>query len=255
MNGKKNHPLLASLDEITSTRFKPRNSLRIQNKTVQNQIPIRFVEESEELGVNFQYDISKDLTAGMEHIFETTGGGIGVLDFDQDGRVDIYFAQGCDWRKRTFLSGKSDELYRNMGESGFNEISEDASIREFRFSQGVAAGDLNADGFDDLYICNLGENSCFINNGDGTFTESATILNNSTSAWSLSAGIADLNGDSLADLYVVNYLDSEEVANRVCKHESQPRACAPTMFKGSQDQLYISDGVGGFFEYNNISRH
>ncbi len=223
-----------------------------QNAELPQQTELDLIENAQQLGISFNYDIDKDINSGMEHIFETTGGGAGVVDFDSDGLMDLYLAQACDW-KLPNDSSNSDALFRNLGGKAFEDISTSSGIQEFQFSQGVTVGDLNEDGMQDIYVCNLGENSCFINNGDGTFTESALALGVSSNVWSLSAAIADVNGDHLADLYVVNYLNRDEVAERSCKHEGQPRSCAPTMFSGEQDRLFLNDGHGAFIDITDES--
>ncbi len=207
---------------------------------------IQFEDVAATKGLIFQYDIGKDIDAGMEHIFETTGGGVAVIDFDLDTRPDVYFSQSCDWMKVPDPNAKSNQLFRNRVGEEFLPCTDVAGVSEFRFSQGVTAGDFDNDGFPDLYVCNLGENSCFRSNGDGTFTEVATTIGASSDLWSLSAAFADLNDDSFPDLYVVNYLNAAEVAARSCKHEGQPRSCAPTMFSGAEDRLFLNDGAGNF---------
>jgi tetratricopeptide (TPR) repeat protein len=205
---------------------------------------VHFDDIAPQAGIDFRYNIGRSISDGMEHIFETTGGGVGVVDLDNDGYPDLYFAQAGNWKESH--SDLPDQVYRNLGSGQFQDIAAPAGIQEHKFSQGVTVGDLNEDGWPDIYVCNLGHNSCFINNGDGTFTESAMQMGNSSDLWSLSAAIADLNGDQLPDLYVVNYLNSQEVAERSCKHEGQPRSCAPTMFSGAQDRLFLNSGDGHF---------
>lgn len=214
---------------------------------------IRFVDVADQVGLSFQYDVGKDVAAGMEHIFETTGGGVAVIDYDQDGYVDLHFAQGGRWDATDLAAEPSDEFFRNHGGQSFSQCTEQAGLVERRFSQGVTAGDINDDGFPDLFICNLGRNTLFINNGDGTFTDRSEQLGFTSEVWSLSAAIADVNGDTFADLYVVNYLDRNQVAERSCKHEGMPRSCAPTMFAGEQDRLLLGDGQGGFLDVTKSS--
>ena len=236
------------LEEIRKLRIisLPAAETPVSTQQTTAHAQVQFANDAQSQGIQFNYDIGKSIDAGLEHIFETTGGGVAVIDFDSDGWPDLYFPQACEWRNETGEGATSDQFYRNAGGVRFQDVTVKAGIEELKFSQGVTSGDLNEDGLPDLYVCNLGQNACYLNNGDGTFSEVAVELGISSPLWSLSAAIADLNGDNLSDVYVVNYLDRQEVADRSCKHEGQPRSCAPTMFNGAQDRLFLNDGQGGF---------
>ena len=238
-------PDLVKIEELASLLASPGQSPAVETASSEALPQIRFTDVGPASGLDFQYDVGKDLDAGMEHIFETTGGGVGVIDYDVDGHPDLYFAQSGKWQQPV-ADNPSDRFFRNHPSGHYVDVSALAGIHEVHYSQGVTAGDLNEDGFHDLYVCNLGRNSCFINNGDGTFTEQALDLGVSSEEWSLSAAIADLNDDRLPDVYLVNYLNRDEVAARSCKHEGQPRSCAPTMFQGAADCLFLNNGDGTF---------
>ncbi len=211
---------------------------------------IRFEDVAEELNLDFHYFNSMNAEVGLEHIFQTTGGGVAALDYDQDGRTDLYLGNGTVLPESSSTVNQLDDpqyhdvLFRNLGVSGFEELSHQASIVDLSYSQGVTAGDVNNDGFQDVYVCNIGQNRLFINNGDGTFSEeSQTCAGNE---WSMSCAIADLNHDSIPDIYAVNYLKMDEVFAKSCKKDGEPLTCAPTMFHAEQDRLYIGSGSGSF---------
>ena len=114
------------------------------------------------------------------------------------------------------------------------------------YSQGVAVGDYNADGFPDLYLGNIGPNRLYQNNGDGTFrdvTREAGVAGGNR--WTTSCAIVDLNGDAMPDIYAVHYAPLEEVLARHCG-ETRSAACSPTMFSGEQDRLFQNKGDGTF---------
>ena len=108
---------------------------------------------------------------GKSLMVETIGGGAGWLDYDGDGRWDLYLNQGGDPTADPDEHQPNDALFRNLGDGTFEDVTEPAGIREFGYSQGVAIGDYDNDGFDDIYVTNVGGNTLFHNQGDGTFRE------------------------------------------------------------------------------------
>ncbi|MEO2028350.1 MAG: FG-GAP-like repeat-containing protein [Fuerstiella sp.] len=213
----------------------------------ESSVQISFVDRAAETGLDFTYFNGSIQTRGMEHIFETTGGGMAALDYDGDLSPDLYLAQGAPLWKGDDQVTRKDCLFRNLRDS-FQNVSTLAGLGDERFSQGVTAGDYNNDGFDDIYVGNLGGNRLYRNNGDGTFSETTIEAGVGGDEWTTSSMLADLNGDSLPDLYVVNYLKREEVFDRRCKRDGQPLTCAPTMFPAEQDRVYLNSGNGTFEE-------
>lgn len=202
----------------------------------------KFRDVSLASGIHWNYQNGSDPEVLLGHILETTGGGVGVLDFDRDGRCDLYLAQGTQQFSRRALS---DVLYRRISETMFEECAPRAEISETSFSQGVCVGDYNNDGFPDVFLCNFGENRLFENLGDGTFQDVTRQTGVSGNQWSLSAAMTDLNGDSHPDLYVVNYLDARHVQQIECQYFGKT-ACPPTRFSGSVDQVLLNLGNGEF---------
>jgi tetratricopeptide (TPR) repeat protein len=200
----------------------------------------QFDDVAPAMGLDFQYYESPDPTTEGNRMFEFTGGGVGVLDYDMDGKADLYFTQGATWgvdvKQRKYL----DALYRSVNDQ-YERVDGLAGIVEPFYSQGVTIGDINNDGFQDIYVANFGPNQLFTNNGDGTFSdESATLPQNSE--WTTSCVMADLNGDGTPDLYDVNYLHGEGVDSNICKTTAGARACSPLAFKPTVDRLLLSDG-------------
>ena len=209
--------------------------------------PIRFEDQAADVGLDFQYFTGKSQASGHK-IYETMGAGVAVLDFDRDGWPDLYFPQG----KRSPGEGEegpSDVLYRNDRGQKYRSVRSLAGIHEVDYSQGVAVGDINQDGFPDLYIANLGRNRLYQNNGDGTFddiTEQAGIKEKS---WTVSCGIADLNGDGWPELFDVNYVKGQELLTRTCYDRKQrPVVCRPTIYDPSLDTVIVNLGDGHFKE-------
>ena len=207
---------------------------------------IRFVDEAQHSGLRFEYVSSGTAGTRGHYIFETTGGGVAALDFDGDGWIDLYFAQGGAWPVVAETAPR-DALFRNQLGVRFDEITNSSGIVETGYSQGVAAGDYDNDGFPDLYVANIGCNRLFHNNGDGTFadiTESAGLRDD---AWTVSCAMADLNGDGFPDLFDVNYVQGAEVFTTLCHNaRNEPLVCRPTVFEPALDRVAINLGNGMF---------
>tara|TARA_R110002095_G_scaffold207120_1_gene191758 strand:+ start:81883 stop:84888 length:3006 start_codon:yes stop_codon:yes gene_type:complete len=207
---------------------------------------ISFRDDAQASGLYFQY-FNGTQGPPSRRMFEFTGGGIGVLDFDMDGFSDIYFTQGRPWPLDTQGNEYSDRLFRNREATRFEDVTSSVGIHESGFGQGVAVGDFNSDGFPDLYVANIGANYLWMNNGDGTFADVTLVAGVGGSQWTTSCVLADLNSDGLSDIYAVNYLTAEDVFARVCKHpDGTPRACLPFHFEGETDRVWLNDGNGHF---------
>ncbi|HHK41245.1 MAG TPA: tetratricopeptide repeat protein, partial [Planctomycetaceae bacterium] len=206
----------------------------------------RFVEVTKEAGIDFQYFNGDDPTTEGRRMFEFTGGGVAVIDYDQDGWPDLYFTQGCDWPPDPKQTRYRDRLYRNLGNGRFLDVTEASGLGDRGFSQGAAVGDFDNDGWPDLLVANVGRNRLYHNNADGTFTEVAGAAGFHNDVWSTSAAIADLNLDSIPDIYQVNYLKGGRAFELICAREGKARSCSPTEFDAEQDQLFFGDGTGRF---------
>jgi tetratricopeptide (TPR) repeat protein len=212
-----------------------------------NPLPasVRFVDRAEEAGISFVAYNGDDPTTPEIRLLETTGCGVGVIDFDADGWPDLYFAQACPWPPDARLMSYQDRLFHNLGQGTFRDVTEQAGLGDTRFSQGVAVGDYNDDGFPDIFLANLGANRLYCNNGDGTFTdvfEGSPIAGDS---WTTSAAVADVNGDGYPDLYEVNYLSGDALSRR-CFDGQRPRTCPPSLFPAAADRLLLNRGDGRF---------
>jgi tetratricopeptide (TPR) repeat protein len=244
---------IAKIDRITAENFRhDRWWQTLDERTVSISDGLHFVDEARTANIDFQYFESPDPETVGRRMFEFTGGGVAILDFDKDGAPDIYFTQGTNWPVGS-SEAWSDQLFRNIDHARFANATFDAKILETGFSQGVAAGDFDNDGFPDLYVANFGRNRLFQNNGDGTFTEAASATLSLESAWTTSCLIADLNGDQIADLYDVNYVEGPLVTSQICNTEAGPRVCTPQAFDVAQDSLLFGTGDGNFTRVGNAA--
>lgn len=210
------------------------------------QAPLSFRDDAASVGLRFRYFNG---TAGpaTRRMFEFTGGGIAVIDFDRDGSSDVIFTQGCPWPPGSPANTYGDVLFRNEIGLAFHDVTAQARIHEEGFGQGVTVGDFNSDGFSDLYVANIGTNVLWKNNGDGTFTNVTSESGLSSTEWTTSCVLADLSGDGLPDIYDVNYVTGKDVFDRVCQHQDgSPKICMPFDFDGQPDRLWLNNGQGGF---------
>lgn len=206
------------------------------------QSDLRFEDLTEAAGLSFTYDPAYDPATPGERMQETLGGGVAVCDFDGDGWPDLYFAQACAWPPNPAQRTRLDRLYRNEFGQRVQDVTEAAGLVEAGFSQGVCAGDVNSDGWPDLYVANIGPNALFLNQGDGTFLSAPVPEKLHPLLWTASCLLGDLNGDGLPELYDVNYVAGPDAYDRIC----EGHACSPLQFFPEHDRLLLNLGDGGF---------
>lgn len=205
---------------------------------------IQFIDEAISRGISVTYENGADETTPGARIFETTGGGVGVIDYDRDGWPDLYFTQGGDpglSRQGTSI----DRLFRNRADR-FDDVTLVTRLGDRDFSQGVSVGDFDNDGFPDLYVGNLGQNRLYKNQGDGTFVDITEAAGIAAAWWTTSCLIADLNGDSLPDLYDVNYATGDDLLTKICEKQGVTRSCSPRAFDAAPDAVWLNQGDGRF---------
>ncbi|HUQ71906.1 MAG TPA: FG-GAP-like repeat-containing protein, partial [Planctomycetaceae bacterium] len=209
---------------------------------------LSFRDEASASGLNFRYFNGSD-PPGEKRMFELTGGGIGVLDFDVDGFPDVFCTQGRAWPPTAHDGEHRDRFFWNRGGDHFEDVTDRAGFQEQGFGQGIAIGDYNADGFADVYVANIGANVLWRNDGDGTFTNATVDAGLQDDDWTTSCVLADLTGDGLPDLYDVNYLTDLDVFDRVCRHaDGSPKQCMPFDFHPQPDRFWQNAGDGRFVD-------
>lgn len=202
---------------------------------------IQLVDVHARVGLNFQYFNGQ---SREQYLLDSTGGGVGVVDYDADGRPDLFFPQGCvvpcDPGDRRY----SDRLYRQRGDGVCIDVTARAGLEEQQFGQGCAAGDLDNDGFDDLLVANYGTNVVYHNNGDGTFSDVTAATGIAGERWHSSLALADLDRDGLLDVYAATYVLDPL---KVCRdRQGAPVGCSPAVYDADDDRLYHNAGDGAF---------
>lgn len=202
--------------------------------------------ESDHAAVQFVYFNAHDESTQGARIQEQTGGGASVLDLDMDSYPDLYFVQGAQWTheapESTPTPQLADQIFRNRRGTRFENVTAVCGINELGFGQCAAVGDVNADGFPDLYIANIGQNQLYLNQGDGTYDGPMQLTESAAPMFTSSAVIADMNGDGTADIFDANYVTGRDVYHRICGG----RACSPSAFDGVLDLLHLADDEGSF---------
>jgi hypothetical protein len=194
-----------------------------------------------------------------KYLPETMGGGVALLDYDNDGRLDIFFVNGANIQDPMPPGGIPDKserkfwnrLYRQNPDGTFTDVTEKAGLTgmpQNRYGMGVAVGDFDNDGFEDIYVTGFGGNTLYHNNGNGTFSDVTARAGVEASGWSTSAGFLDYDKDGNLDLFVARYLEWSFADNRFCgEHKPGGRSyCHPNNYRGVTNVLYHNNGDGTF---------
>jgi len=217
-------------------------------------VPGNFVDITQQSHIDFLAQASH---TDKKYLIETMGSGVALFDYDNDGRLDIFFANGAPLSSPTpkgtipLKAGPKDwnRLYHQKPDGTFEDVTEKAGLQGIGYDMGVAVGDYDNDGYDDLYVTGLGGNHLYHNNGNGTFTDVTQISGTGGSGWSTSATWVDLDNDGLLDLVVLRYVkwDFDDIwcGEHTPGHRSY---CHPDVFEPITPLVYHNDGHGHFTE-------
>src|SRR5438270_5741481 len=212
---------------------------------------IRFENIASKAGVNF---ITRNSPTPNKNQIETMVAGVGLLDYDGDGWLDIYLVNGAAIPSLQKESPAYwNRLYHNNHDGTFTDVTEKAGVAGAGYGMGVAIGDFDNDGRPDIFLANVTANQLFHNNGDGTFTDvtkkagvGGAVLNGKK-MWAAGAGWFDYNNDGLLDLFVVNYCRWEVNKDPDCSIKKGVRAyCHPKYYAPLHNTLYRNNGDGTF---------
>jgi len=221
----------------------------------QARSPLTFTDISAQSGINFRHAASK---TSLKYLLETMGGGVAIFDYNNDGRMDLFFTNGAALKEpmaKEDLPDKSqakywNRLYQQKPDGTFTDVTEHAGLKGAGYSMGVAAADYDNDGYVDLFVSGYKADSLYRNNGDGTFSDVTSKLPNIPKGWSTSAGWFDYDRDGRLDLFIARYMEWDfESGSTFCGGPTAGlRAyCHPDNFKGAANVL-LHQRVDGSFE-------
>ena len=209
-----------------------------------------FTDQTAAAGIDFQH-VFGDLQ--KKYIVEAKGGGAGFFDYDADGDIDLYIVNGATLDTYRDKSGPGNALYRNLGDGTFDDVSTEARVDDAGWGNGCAVGDIDNDGFRDLYVTNYGDNVLYRNLGDGSFTDISATSGTPGNQYSTSAAFLDYDNDGDLDLYVAHYvvfdvddMPDDATQEKLCVFLGGVVYCGPGGMPGTRDVLYRNEGDNAF---------
>jgi hypothetical protein len=217
--------------------------------------PIIFEDTAKQAGLTVWHHQAG--TPEKRLILEAKGPGVCLLDYNNDGWLDIFLVNGSTYDA---LEGKATPphaaLFRNNHDGTFTDVANVAGVTNDRWGYGCAIGDYNNDGWPDIYVTNYGKNRLYRNNHDGTFTDTAEQAGVALDSWSAGATFGDYDGDGKLDLFVDGYINldlknaplsgSKAVGYAFCQYRGVQVMCGPRGLQGAHDHLYHNNGDGTF---------
>ena len=212
-----------------------------------------FEDVAAKAGIRFRHDACK---TSQKYLPESMGAGAAMLDYDNDGSLDLFFVNGAALRDPMPPGSKPDKsdprywnrLYKNNRDGTFTDVTVQAGLRGEGYGMGVAVGDFDNDGRPDIYVTNLDRNTLYHNNGDGTFTDVTAHAGVGGSGWSVSACFVDYDRDGRLDLIVTRYLDWDFSRNVYCgeKRPGYRAYCHPNEYQPVTHLVFHNNGDGTF---------
>jgi hypothetical protein len=206
---------------------------------------------TKEMGITFKHT---DGSSGRYYIVETVTAGLALFDYNNDGLIDIYFLNGAPLKGSKYVTVPKNALYRNEGNWKFTDVTEQAGVGDTGYGLGVAIGDYDNDGYQDIYVTNFGPNVLYHNNGNGTFTNvtrQAGVENGSRVG--AGADFLDMDKDGDLDLFVSSYIVWDYDKHVPITTSGYPVYHGPSVYKPERNAMYRNNGDGTFTDVSKES--
>jgi enediyne biosynthesis protein E4 len=217
--------------------------------------PVVFVDGTKAAGLSGWQHVMGAADKGL--IIDTNGSGVGLIDYDNDGWLDIYLLNGSTFNA---MDGKEtpphSALFHNNHDGTFTDVAAKAGVTNDRWGFGVTIADYDSDGWPDIFVSNWGKNRLYHNNHDGTFTDVAEKAGVTLGNWSAGAAFGDYDGDGRLDLFVTGYVHfdrdnlpyahTKAASNNTCEFRGVPVMCGPRGLESEPDHLFHNNGDGTF---------
>jgi enediyne biosynthesis protein E4 len=216
--------------------------------TARAQGGVKFTDVTAQTGITFKHISSPE----KRYIVESMSGGVALIDFDNDGYLDVYFVNSLTVDLLKSGGKTQSHLYRNKGDGTFVDVTEKARLGDVGWGMGAAVGDFDNDGLDDLFVTCVGPDKLYRNNGDGSFTDVTAKAGVSDPRWSAGASFVDYDRDGDLDLFVANYIEfdfnrlPEFGKDKTCQYKGIAVQCGPRGMPGVGDSLFRNNGDGTF---------
>ena len=216
-----------------------------------------FVDVAREAGLTAKTVYGGERT--NKYLLETTGCGVAMFDYDNDGWLDLFFVNGTTLEGFPRSQEPTSHLYRNRGDGTFEDVTARAGLALAGWGQGACAGDYDNDGYTDLYVTFWGQNRLFRNRRDGTFEDVTARAGLTTKArWGAGCAFVDVDRDGLLDVFAANYIDFDLKTAPVpesglCRYKGVPVACGPPGLTGGKNVLYRNTGRGTFTDVSDAT--
>src|SRR6266481_5655448 len=238
----------------------PLSVVPVDSRNTNAKLIAHFTDTAQKAGLTTPVIFGGENT--KEYIIETTGTGLAIFDYDNDGWPDIFVVNGATLDQLPSGKSPTSHLYHNNHDGTFTDVSAKAGLAHIGWGQGVCVGDYDNDGWEDLYVTYYGKNVLYHNNGDGTFTdvsEKAHVAGTGK-AWGTGCAFLDYNRDGKLDLMVANYVDYNSATalapgeRASCMWKGVPVMCGPSGLPWAKNVLYRNLGNGTFEDVTTKAR-
>ena len=202
-----------------------------------------FEDVTGQTNIDFEH---RDGSSGEHYLIEAVASGVATIDYDRDGDMDVYFLNGAALKGTEYAEPPVNRLYRNEGGFNFTDVTEQAGLGDAGFGLGVVVGDINNDGFPDVYLSNYGANVLYINDGMGRFIKHLDSALSCGSKVGAGVSLIDIENDGDLDIYAASYIQFDCETHPTSEFHGKIVYGGPVLFEAEPDDLLRNNGDGTF---------